>query len=68
MAEIELSILTRQCLARRIPDAATLAAEVAAWVAARNAAPTLITWRFTLELARIRLAHVYPEVEPGKIA
>ena len=39
MAELELSVLTRQCLARRIPDAATLATEVAAWVAARNAAP-----------------------------
>jgi hypothetical protein len=64
MAEIELSILTRQCLDRRIPDAATLAAEVAAWVAARNAAATPITWRFTLEVARIRLAHVYPALEP----
>jgi DDE superfamily endonuclease len=67
MAEIELSILTQQCLARRIPDAATLAAECAAWVAARNAA-TPITWRFTLEVARIRLAHVYPEHDHGKIA
>ena len=55
-------MLTRQCLARRLPDAATLATEVAAWVAARNAAATPITWRFTLELARIRLAHVYPEL------
>jgi hypothetical protein len=62
LAEIELSVLTRQCLARRIPDAATLAAECAAWVAARNTAATPITWRFTLEVARIRLAHVYPEV------
>lgn len=63
MAEIELSVLTRHCLDRRIPDAATLAAEVAAWVATRNAAATPITWRFTLEVARIRLAHVYPEIE-----
>jgi hypothetical protein len=68
MAEIELSILTQQCLARRIPDAATLAAEWAAWVAARNAAATPITWRFTLEVARIRLAHVYPERDHGKLA
>jgi hypothetical protein len=68
MAEIELSILTQQCLARRIPDAATLAAECAAWVAARNAAATPIVWRFTLEVARIRLAHVYPEHNHGKIA
>jgi len=62
MAEIELSVLTRQCLARRIPDRDTLVSEVAAWVEHRNAAATPITWRFTLELARIRLAHVYPEV------
>lgn len=63
MAEIELSVLTRQCLDRRLPDAATLAAECAAWVAARNAAATPITWRFTLEVARVRLAHVYPVLE-----
>jgi hypothetical protein len=62
MAELELSALTRQCLDRRIPDRATLATECAAWVARHNAAPTPITWRFTLEVARIRLAHVYPEV------
>lgn len=60
MAEVELSVLARQCLARRIPDQDTLALEVAAWVAARNAAAVPITWRFTMELARIRLAHVYP--------
>jgi len=63
LAEIELSILTRQCLARRIPDRPTLAAECAAWVDAHNAAPTPIAWRFTLALARIRLVHVYPELE-----
>ena len=68
MAEIELSALTRQCLARRLPDAAALGRELAAWVAARNAAHTPITWRFTVEIARIRLAHVYPEVEHGIIA
>ena len=62
MAEIELSALARQCLNRRIADAATLAAECAAWAAARNAAATPIDWRFTLEVARIRLRHVYPEV------
>jgi len=61
MAEIELSVLTQQCLDRRIPDHATLEAECAAWVERRNAAATPITWRFTLELARVRLAHVYPE-------
>jgi hypothetical protein len=62
LAESERSILTRQCLDRRIPDLATLAAECAAWVAARNLAATPIAWRFTLEVARIRLAHVYPDL------
>jgi hypothetical protein len=68
LAEIELSVLTRQCLAQRLPDAAALAAACAAWVAARNTAATPITWRFTLELARIRLAHVYPDLQHGTIA
>jgi hypothetical protein len=68
LAEIERSVLTRQCLDRRIADPQTLAAEVAAWVVARNSARTPIIWRFSLELARIRLAHVYPEIEHGSIA
>ena len=68
MAEIELSVLSRQCLDRRLPDPATLAAEVAAWVEARNAAATPISWRFTLEVARIRLAAVYPDLNHGIIA
>ncbi len=68
MAEIELSVLTRQCLDRRLGDVATLDGELAAWVAARNAAATPIDWRFTLELARIRLAHVYPEVNHANLA
>jgi len=63
MAELELSVLTRQCLRRRIPDPDTLAAECAAWVATRNAANTPISWRFTVEVARIRLAHVYPVLD-----
>jgi hypothetical protein len=66
MAELELSVLARQCLARRLPDRATLEAECAAWVAPRNAAAIPITWRFSLEVARIRLAHVYPIPEHGK--
>jgi hypothetical protein len=65
LAEIELSVLARQCLARRVPDPATLAAECAAWAADRTAAAIPITWRFTLELARLRLADVYPEVDHG---
>jgi hypothetical protein len=65
MAEIELSVLARQCLDQRIADPTTVAAAVAAWAAARNAAATPITWRFTLEVARIRLADVYPDLDHG---
>lgn len=60
MAEIELSILSRQCLNRRIPDQATLKQEVAAWQATRNAAETTVDWRFTTADARIKLKRLYP--------
>jgi DDE superfamily endonuclease len=64
MAELELSALARQCLDRRIPDAATLQTEVAAWVTARNQEAAPLTWRFDLATARTRLAHCYPHFEP----
>ncbi len=60
MAEIELGILQRQCLDRRMADQATLAREVAAWVTARNAADRRIDWRFTTDDARIKLKRLYP--------
>ncbi len=62
MAEIELSILARQCLDRRIPDHDTLAREVAAWEATRNARQCVITWRFTTADARIKLHRLYPSL------
>ncbi len=62
MAEIELSVLARQCLDRRIPDRETLAGEVGAWEAERNAAESSIDWRFTSADARIKLKHLYPEI------
>ena len=49
MAEIEFSILSKQCLDRRIPDQATLKAEVQAWVAERNACSSTMEWRFTTD-------------------
>ena len=55
MAEIELGVLTRQCLNRRIPDNATLSAEVAAWGHRRNTAQVKVNWRFTTTDARIKL-------------
>ena len=62
MAEIELSVLARQCLDRRIPDQETLAEEVGAWEAERNATESSINWRFTSADARIKLKHLYPEI------
>jgi hypothetical protein len=63
MAELELSALARQCLARRIPDQPTLAREVAAWVNTRNQQPVRIAWRFGIDDARVKLAHCYPTPE-----
>lgn len=60
MAEIELSVLARQCLDRRIPDRATLAREVAAWEAKRNAAGVTADWQFTTADARVKLKKLYP--------
>jgi hypothetical protein len=68
MAEIELSVLARQCLDRRLADRATLATEVAAWVSARNAAGAAVDWRFTAADARIKLKHLYPIPLPPKSA
>ncbi len=66
IAEIAFSVLSRQCLDRRIPDQATLTAEVAAWVADRNAEAAAVDWRFTTEDARIKLTHLYPVPQPVK--
>ena len=60
MAEIELSILSRQCLDRRIPDQETLKMEVAAWQAKRNSIARPMEWRFTNEDARVKLKKLYP--------
>jgi hypothetical protein len=60
MAEIELSVLQRQCLDRRLGDRVTLEQEVAAWVAARNGTAVRIDWRFTTADARIKLKRLYP--------
>jgi hypothetical protein len=61
-AEIELAALTQQCLARRIPDRATLAREVEAWEGRRNRAGTTIQWLFQVEDARTKLKHLYPSL------
>jgi hypothetical protein len=65
MAEIELSVLSRQCLDRRIPDLTTLTDEVAAWEAQRNQEKTWINWRFTTDDARVKLHRLYPSTKDG---
>ena len=60
MAELECSMLSRQCLGRRIPDRDTLETEVAAWAAARNEQRATIRWQFTVEDARDTLKRLYP--------
>ena len=63
MAEIELGILQRQCLDRRIPDQKTLKEEVKKWEQRRNQQKATINWRFTTKDARIKLKRLYPIVE-----
>jgi transposase len=63
MAEIELSVLARQCLNRRIPDQPTLRHEVAAWQAERNTHLSTVTWQFTTADARTKLKRLYPVIE-----
>jgi hypothetical protein len=60
MAEIEFNALEQQCLDRRIPNAATLRQEVAAWRKQRNDDETSIDWRFEADDARIKLKRLYP--------
>jgi hypothetical protein len=64
MAELELAILTTQCLDQRLPTVAALEREVTAWQAARNARGACTYWRFTAEDARIKLRRLYPSIAP----
>lgn len=61
MAELQLSVLCRQCLDRRIPERAMLEREVAAWLRDHQAKP--IEWRFTTKDARIKLKKLYPSIQ-----
>lgn len=62
MAEIELSVLSRQCLNRRIPDMASLIREVSAWKMERNQKKTRTNWHFKTPDARIKLSKLYPSI------
>lgn len=63
MVEIELGVLARQCLDRRIPDQGVLRREVAAWQAPRNQHNVRADWRFTTQDARIKLKSLYPSIQ-----
>src|SRR5262249_7484751 len=63
IAENELSILSRQCLDRRIPDVETLKQEVQAHQTTRDALGRKVNWRFTTEDARIKLKRLYPSID-----
>lgn len=62
MAEIELGVLVRQCLSRRIADKVTLEREVTAWQNERNLKNVRVDWQFTTADARIKLKHLYPTI------
>ncbi len=63
MVEIELSVLVRQCLKRRIPDIETLGCKAEAWCEERNRLGTSVEWRFTTADARIKLRKLYPSID-----
>ena len=63
MVEVEISVLVRQCLKRRLPDIETLEREAKAWGRERNRLGGSVDWRFRTEDARIKLRSLYPSVK-----
>lgn len=63
MNELELAVLSRQCLNRRLGSREEVAREIGAWEQERNAAGATVTWRFTTTHARTRLARLYPALD-----
>jgi hypothetical protein len=62
MAEIEIGVMSRQCLRQRIPYIGKMTSEVQAWVAQRNSQKSTVRWQFTTADARIKLQHLYPKI------
>ena len=62
MVEIEFSVLSRQCLNRRIPDIETMKQETREWVQERNQQQATVNWRFTSSDARVKLRRLYPQL------
>ena len=61
IAEIELNVMTRQCLSRRIEEIGVLRQELAAWEQDRNEHSACIQWQFTTDNARTKLVSLYPK-------
>lgn len=62
MAEIEIGVMARQCLDRRIEDQQTLRNEINVWQKTRNEDEVRVNWRFTTSDARIKLKSLYPSI------
>jgi hypothetical protein len=62
MAELEISVMSRQCLRQRIPTLEKMAREVKAWVTERNNRKSTVQWHFTTADARVKLRHLYPRL------
>ena len=65
MAETELSVLSGQCLDRRIGEKSELRSEVAAWETSRNTDKCRVDWQFTTAEARVKLKRLYPSIQVG---
>jgi hypothetical protein len=63
MVEVEISVLVRQCLGRRLPEIETLEREAKAWCKERNRVGVSVNWSFSTEDARIKLRSLYPSTE-----
>lgn len=63
MAEIEIGVMNRQCLNRRIDNRQTVADEVAAWEEQRNEDEATVQWTFTVSDARVKLSKIYPPIQ-----
>ena len=61
MVEIEIGVMVRQCLGRRIPDKPTLVSQIAQWERRRNREGAGIDWMFTVDRARQKMGHAYPQ-------
>ena len=68
IAEIELSILSKQCLARRIPTSEQLKLELENWQQERNHSASKVIWGFSTEDARVKLQHLYPVFEEESVS